>query len=304
MFHPRSNVVRLGILAIVLGTLVAWVSCQRTPHDFTPEVRQRDPNVAPVRSLRSTDFIRQIPLGQLFDTGVSGRVVWSGDIPDVPPIRGLITTKDGIRWAEMPNHFAPKIDLKSRGIADAVVYLKAGEDVDWKTWPMEVEQSNFTIRVRQGSHVGRIGFFRVGSEIEMVSRDAEYHSLRARGVEYFTLPFPEPNQPIKRILDTPGHVEFTSAAGYFWSAADVFVCEHPYYTTTDAEGRFDLKNVPPGEYELVAWLRNWQVLDRERDPETGRIMRVKFAEPFQQTRKVTVEGGKLTEVRIEFPPNR
>lgn len=234
---------------------------------------------------------------------ISGRVVWSGDVPDVPPISGLITSKDGLRWGEVPNHFAPRIDPQSKGIADAVVYLNSARQPPAFP-PLTVELSDRAVRVRQGDHVSRIGFVKVGHEIEMVSRDDEYHSLRARGAAFFTLPFPEPNKPLKRKLDTPGPVEFTSAAGFFWSAADVFVCDHGHYTTTDADGRFSFDKVPPGEHEVVAWLRNWELLGRDRDPETGKVVRLRFADSFQLTRKVTVADGKLSDVTFAFPPGK
>ncbi|MEO2088228.1 MAG: hypothetical protein ABGY75_01855 [Gemmataceae bacterium] len=286
MTHLRNAL----LLAIVLAVTSAG-GCQRTYQDFTPTSEPARPPGAPAH----------IPAGDLGTIG--GRVVWSGDIPDVPPIRGLITTKGGLHWGEVPNHFAPRIDPKSQGIADAVVFLKASP-IAGTIPPLTVEQSDLTIRIRQSGETSRLGFVKVGSEIEMVSRDDEYHSLRARGAEYFTLPFPAPNQPVRRKLDTPGHVEFTSAAGYFWSAADVFVCEHGFYTTTDSDGRFTLTGVPPGEYEVVTWLRNWELLGRDRDPETGKIVRLRFAEPFQQTRKVTVAGGTVTDVTFVFPRMR
>jgi hypothetical protein len=281
---------RYALLAIVLGVALAG-GCRRTYQDFTPTTEPTRPPVAP-------------PQPPSDNTGtISGRVLWTGGIPTVPPIRGLISTKDGLQWGEVPNHFAPRIDPKSQGIADAVVFLKASP-IAGTIPPLTVEQSDWTIKIRQSGETSRIGLVKVGGEIEMVSRDDEYHSLRARGAEFFTLPFPAPNQPVRRKMDTPGHVEFTSAAGYFWSAADVFVCEHGFYTTTDTGGRFTLGAVPPGDYELVAWLRNWELLGRDRDPETGKIVRLHFAEPFRLTRKVTVAGGKLSEVDFAFPPTK
>lgn len=33
----------------------------------------------------------------------------------------------------------------------------------------------------------------------------------------------------------------------------IAVFDHPYFTVTGKDGSFDLKNVPPGNYTLVAW---------------------------------------------------
>jgi Polysaccharide lyase family 4, domain II len=31
------------------------------------------------------------------------------------------------------------------------------------------------------------------------------------------------------------------------------VVDHPYFAVTGADGTFELKNVPPGEYTIEAW---------------------------------------------------
>jgi plastocyanin len=36
-------------------------------------------------------------------------------------------------------------------------------------------------------------------------------------------------------------------------SAFVLVFNHPFFTTTDAEGRYHLDNIPPGNYSVVAW---------------------------------------------------
>ena len=310
---------RFPALVILLAALAA-VGCDRTLQDFTPAPRSANPPADPPPEAAGGES------GTL-----TGRVVWTGELPVVPPIRGVIGTPDGPQWGDVPNHFAPRIDPKSKGVADAVVYLNRRADTGpaWSFPPTRIEQQNSRIQIRQGEHVGRVGFVRVGQEIEMVSRDEVYHALRARGAAFFTLPFPEPDKvtarstsgsatpsetpalpspkadrPVTRRFDTPGHVEFTSAAGFFWTAADLFVCDHGFYTTTGAEGRFELKTVPPGEYEVVAWVRNWEVLGRDRDPETGKIVRLQFADPFRMTKRVTVAGGKMADVGFALPPTK
>jgi hypothetical protein len=41
--------------------------------------------------------------------------------------------------------------------------------------------------------------------------------------------------------------------------ATMFVAPHPYYAVTDESGRFELTQVPPGQYELVAWHEGWKI---------------------------------------------
>ena len=38
-----------------------------------------------------------------------------------------------------------------------------------------------------------------------------------------------------------------------WMRAWVGAVEHPYFAVTGADGSFELKNLPPGEYTVEAW---------------------------------------------------
>lgn len=272
--------------------LFAALGCTRPLQDLTPASAAK-PSVPA--------FGDAVPKGS-----IAGRVTWTGTAPDAPPIKGLIDTGNGVAWGEMPNHMAPRIDPDSKGLANAIIHLKSCDPKLAKPWPygpLRIEIRDRLITVAQGGHSGPVGFARVGEPIEMVSFDGARHMLRARGAGFFSLPLPGSNKPRTRSIDAPGIAEFTSAAGYFWTSAEVYACEHPYYTTTDKTGRFALDGIPPGEYTLVARHRNWKLLNSERDPETGKIMRLNFAAPFLVERSVTVGDGVVTE-DFEFSERR
>jgi hypothetical protein len=55
------------------------------------------------------------------------------------------------------------------------------------------------------------------------------------------------------LLDREAAHEATAPGGHPAASAWIIVPPHPYYTLTDAEGRFYLGEVPPGEYTLVVW---------------------------------------------------
>jgi hypothetical protein len=281
--HGR-HLPRWGVILLCLA--VAPLGCR--------DYADNTPKPAPPTVKYPTAVADPPPTGR-----VHGRVLWGGDRPVVPPVSGLIDAPDGPKWGDAPNPFAPRIAADG-GMADVVVWLTPVDPTRLKPWPyppLVLEHAGGELRAGQGVS-DRIGFVKLGDEVELVTRGKEFRLLRARGAAYFTLAFPEPDRPRHRTLDTPGVVEFTSAAGDFWNAVDVVVCEHPYFAATDSAGRFDLANVPPGEYDLTARVRSWQITGRDRDPETGKIVRLRFADPKLVARRVKVPSGVPSDITV------
>jgi hypothetical protein len=233
---------------------------------------------------------------------VQGRVVWHGDWPDVKPVNFPVLQPGGFRWETKPAPNAPAIDPDTRAVRGAVVYLRgiaAEQSRPWDLPPVRVELRDMTIRVFQGTDGSHsVGFVRRGDAAEFVSHDPDYHALRARGSAFFTLPFPDPERPVRRTFFRRGLVELSSAAQYFWMRAYLFVDDHPYYAVTDAQGRFTLPQVPAGRFEVVAWLPNWNVARQERDPESGQIVRQFFAPPWTAAQTIGLPAGGTCETAL------
>jgi hypothetical protein len=232
---------------------------------------------------------------------IAGCVVWEGDIPEVPPFMVYANRSYAIAnqfVGEKPNPHAPQVDPLGRGVRRAVVYLNNVDKA--KSRPWDHPSPRVVIRAREfqvlpGEERSIVGFVRCGSKLEFINEDLTYHLVKGRGASFFSLPLVLTDRPTARRLDRAGIVELSAGAGQFWMQAYLFVDEHPYYTLSDDTGGFELKQVPPGDYELVAWMPNWHIARLERDPEVGLVSRMIYKPPMTQTRRVTVERGQSSQ---------
>jgi hypothetical protein len=276
----------------LLPMLLAFAGCQPVPAAMSPEVE-------PVAEL-GTQF-------QANATGaIAGQVVWTGDAPVVEPFAVLPMSLNyefakGKVLRKNPN--TPAIDPQSRGVGNAVVFLRGVSPVVSRPWdlpPVQVAIRDYRFDVHQGSGVGRYGFVRRGKSVEIVSRQPVHQMVRATGSAYFNLALVEPEQPRTRTLPRNGVVELSSAINFFWMRAYLFVDDHPYYACTDPSGRFVLRDVPPGRYELVCWMPSWREASRDLDPEWGMVLRVTYDRPLEKLQSVTVETGRTLDARFEM----
>ena len=248
-------------------------------------------------------------IGQRFDaksTGrVAGRVVWTGPRPVVPPLRSIIdplTDQPPPPPRDWANPNAPVI-ADDGGVASAVVFLRGIDVARSKPWhydPVSVELADHRFVIHQGKNKARVGFARAGDRVEFVSRQPLLHVAQARGAGFFSLTLPEPDRPRARPLTTPGVVELTSGAGFFWMRAYLHVDHHPYYALTDEKGQFQLDDVPDGDYEVVAWHPNWRIAREERNPDSARVQQARFAERLALTRRARVEPGAASRLDLDL----
>jgi hypothetical protein len=250
-----------------------------------------------------------VSLASHFDSTMSGtihgKVCWDGPLPEVPPfeIRSLVTAANPPQPRPLrDNPNAPKVDATTKAVAGAVVFLRKVEPASARPWdhpPVTIDHHERQLQIDQGDARAAVGFVRRGDAVAMVSHEKKFlNALHGDGAAYFTLMFPESEKPLSRVLKDKGIVELTSAAGYYWMRAYLFVDDHPYYTATDRKGLFELRQVPPGRYQLVCWMPNWHKKSEDRDPESGLVTRVHFGPAFELEREIEIE--RAGELHAEF----
>lgn len=233
---------------------------------------------------------------------IQGRVTWEGPAPTAP-LFDVRPNPFPEQEATRTNPNLPMIDLKSGGVAGAVVYLKGVDRNLARPWdhpPVTIDQRDLRLLIYQGFELVHTGFVRKGDAIEAASSDPLFHGLRGRGDDFFTLPFPIKGKYSRRSLSKTGRVELQSGAGYPWMRGYLFVDDHPYFTRTDDQGRFQIPHVSPGNYQVVCWLPNWHLTRQDINPENALMFQAYFADPQEKSQNVSLEPFCRIEAQFSF----
>jgi len=226
---------------------------------------------------------------------ISGTVKWSGPRPHLAryPINKDPQVCDPN--SEKTRDLERLIIGPDGGVANTVVFLKeisAGKDFDLPPARRFLDQKH----CRYEPHILLVP---AKDTLNMKSSDATLHTIHMEGAASFNLTFPFPNQVISRPMESPGLVTLKCNGGHLWMNGVMFVAPHPYYTVTDMDGSFQLTNVPPGQYVLVAWHEGWQIAGEESSFDVlteKRVQRPIFSDPKTMEKKVTVGPSQTAEV--------
>ena len=177
---------------------------------------------------------------------VEGKVEFTGP---KPPARKVVPTKDtavcgGAREVE-------QIQLSpDKGVGDAVVWVKRvekGKAWDKPATPPALRNTNCDFKPY-------VQVVQLRTDVELVNEDAVFHNLHSflDKVTVHNVSLPKNGRPVRRAFQEPGMVRVECDA-HSWMKAWIYVADSPYYTMTDKDGRFAIRDLPPGDYTLVAW---------------------------------------------------
>jgi hypothetical protein len=221
---------------------------------------------------------------------ITGTVKWSGP---VPKLATFPITKDPQICdpdSEKTRDLERLIVNSQGGVKNTVVFLKnvsEGKAFDLPPARRFLDQKH----CRYEPHILLVP---QNFALQMKSSDATLHTIHMDGAASYNLPFPFVDQVVSRPMENAGVVNLKCNGGHVWMNAEMIVAPHPYYTVTDDNGKFELTDVPAGQYQIVAWHEGWGVLREEAayDVLTERkVQRPVFGEPRTWQKSVAVSGG-------------
>jgi hypothetical protein len=218
---------------------------------------------------------------------ISGTVKWSGPLPRIP---SFPIDKDP-QVCDPDSHKTRDLDRlivgPENGLANTVVFL---EDISHGK-AIDIPESRRSLDQKHCRYEPHILLVPENGPLQIKSSDAVLHTVHMDGAASYNLPFPFVDRPVTRTMPTAGLVNVRCNGGHAWMNAEIIVVPHPYYAVTDESGNFELRDVPPGQYQIVAWHEGWK-LEREEatiDVLTQRkVRRPIFSDPKTWEKKVTV----------------
>jgi len=183
-------------------------------------------------------------------TGAAALLLCPASAADSGRVTGTITAK-GLRTS-----------------ADIVVSLQApGLKVAPPAAPIEMDQKSMLF----APHVLPVV---TGTTVRFLNSDAVAHNVFSPEAKYNLGTWPQ-GESRDHTFDKPGvytqlcrvHPEME---GY------VVVLETPYFAVTDRAGKFEIANVPPGTYTLVAWSEKLKSGQQEVKVESGKPVTVEL----------------------------
>jgi hypothetical protein len=218
---------------------------------------------------------------------IAGRVVFTGPMPQLP---SLAITKDQDVCGTVASPETLLVSADNRGVKDAVIALEG------ITQGKAPTISKPALDNRECRLVPRVQAVMVGTEMVIQNSDPFLHTTRGRlpdSKQAFNLVFPKNTPAKEQKIRRPGTIAVTCDT-HAHMRAFILAYEHPYFDTTDVDGRFEIGQVPPGSYTLKAWHEGWRTLGYDQDG------RPQYEEPYVLTAEVTVMAGKTTHIELQL----
>jgi plastocyanin len=199
---------------------------------------------------------------------IAGVIRYTGPVP--PPEK--IVTTDGSTL----QHRDLVVDPQTQGLRYVVAVLDnaPAQPKVQGARPVLVDQRDMVF-------LPRIVAVRHGQAVSFDNSDTCNHSVMASSTvpaNQFNV-FVLPGKPYERVLEPQKHPVLIGCSLHPWMRAWVYVVPHPWFAVSDEQGKFQIKDLPPGRYTL--WLRH---------PDTG----------HQERREIEVRAGKTLELNIEW----
>jgi hypothetical protein len=180
---------------------------------------------------------------------ISGKVTFEGTVPPAEKIKLSADPK----CVEMHKEGMEKqpIQVKDGGLANVYVYVKSG--LPPGNYPAPVEPA---VIDQQGCNYSpHIVQMRTGQPLKIKNSDDTLHNIHPRPTvnAEFNIGQPRKGMESTKTFDKKEIMFPVGCDVHPWMRAYISVNDNPFYAVTNEDGTFEIKGLPPGDYEVEAY---------------------------------------------------
>jgi plastocyanin len=179
---------------------------------------------------------------------VAGKISFEGTPPAPEKIK---TSADPKCQALHPTGLERQtIDTSGGGLKDVFVYVKSGLPGSYPapSEPVLLDQHG----CMYSPHIVTV---QAGQPLKIRNSDDTLHNIHPRPAvnQEFNIGQPRQGMESTKTFDKPEVMIPVGCDVHPWMRAYIAVLNHPFYAVTKEDGTYEIKGLPPGEYEIEAW---------------------------------------------------
>ena len=180
-------------------------------------------------------------------SSVSGKVSFAGAAPAAEKIK---VSADPYCQKEHKDGLERKtVDVKDGGVKDVFVYVKSGIS---GTYPAPTE----SVELDQHGcmYEPHLVGLQVGQSLKIKNSDETLHNIHPRPAvnQEFNIGQPRKGMESTKSFDKKEVMIPVGCDVHPWMRSYISVVDHPFFAVTDGDGKFEIKGLPAGEYEIEA----------------------------------------------------
>ncbi len=210
-----------------------------------------------------------------FDVGtagdVQGMVLFEGEPPPSEPLDMASEPDCAAMYDEQP--IREGVQVSDGHLQNVFVYVKEGlEGMDFP-----IAQDEVVIDQEGCRYIPHVTGVMANQEFILRNSDGLLHNINATPQVNRPFNISQPvNMDTRRSFAQPEVMIPLRCDVHGWMLAYVGVMDHPYHFVTDANGTFDLSELPPGEYVVEAWHSQLGTQEQTVTVETGEVAEITF----------------------------
>jgi hypothetical protein len=239
--------IRSHYMIVGLAAVLVLAACSKKEEAPAPAQQAAAPAAAPV------------------DAATAATITGSVKLDGAPPKAARLKTDSdpfcAKTHASSPLSSEEVVTGNGGALANVVVYVKAG--LENRSFPTPTE----TIELNQSGcqYKPHVIALMVNQPISIVNSDQTTHNIH---------PTPSNNRDWNK-SQGPGAEKITDSFAreeiaipvkcnvHGWMKSYIAVLKNPYFKVTSADGTFELKNLPPGDYTIAAWQEKYGATEQK-----------------------------------------